>query len=851
MTSTPPSSAGSSASHHSAAPATQEGGRNDATPNTSNPAAAAPPDPTAKPPSVDDQTPLDSNPAGLGRPDPVPSEPVDLEQLLDEASPATNQSNAPSGPAGGPTGGDKPPPDAGTPRAIPQPKGEAYLSWLYAPTPSAFFFALRTSLAACLALGFSLWMELDDPSWAPLTVWSVAQISRGESLSKAKWRIVGTLVGCCAGIAIMAAIPQASWMYFPAIAVWLGICSFMATFISNFRAYGCVLAGYTCSVIGTGAAPDANHVFMIAMSRGSYIIIGVICEASVAFVFSPNQMRQARIRLRQLLQKALDMTATTLGQILTKGTNAQATARMQFGTMLRINNDIEFTEVEMGPHGHEADHARAALAAISVLLARGFGLVNQLEELVQNPDCHTLIEEILSFLKTLPECLPDPALIPELLAELQHLRDICRQYAAPHRLTSHGGAAPDELSAHHVAHLTAKDKADIVASALDERVMFVALGELLSDLERAIIEYNASTHIIRGDHFRFQPITHRDPRLALNNGLRSGSIILLTGLVYEVTAWPQGLKCIGIASLICGLNSINENPANATLGWLKGTIGAITAAWFLVFIFMPMVDVYEPLIVILVGGMMVGGLAKANPATRPAGAAYSLLFPTMLGLQNHHVMQEMQYFNINLGIGLASLMTVIVYRTILPFNAAQERFRLRRAMLRELRQLANPAANPSIARWVGNCMDRFSCILRHAGSTPDDRIEQFIEGTLGTLTMGMAVIKLRGLMDRDYLPESARRPIILVLHYVEFPAKHYMQAAQTTDSAIRRLRELDTSDHDTVSRLELTRAIAYLMVIAHNLKHCPNFLNPTRPFKGEGTALKTSPAGGHAAISPT
>lgn len=50
-----------------------------------------------------------------------------------------------------------------------------------------------------------------------------------------------------------------------------------------------------------------------------------------------------------------------------------------FGPILSINDQIEFSEAEMGPHGHEGDHARAALAAVSVLLSRGLGMTVRLQ----------------------------------------------------------------------------------------------------------------------------------------------------------------------------------------------------------------------------------------------------------------------------------------------------------------------------------------------------------------------------------------------------------------------------------------------------------------------------------------
>lgn len=160
------------------------------------------------------------------------------------------------------------------------------LSWLLAPTPSAIGFALRTTAAALIALVIALWMELDDPQWAAMTVWIVAQGSRGESLSKARWRLVGTGIGVVMSITLISAFNQTAWLFFPALSIWLGLCCGLATLVRNFRSYALVLAGYTTAIIAIGAIPHPENVFMTAMSRATYIVLGIVCESTVAGLFA-------------------------------------------------------------------------------------------------------------------------------------------------------------------------------------------------------------------------------------------------------------------------------------------------------------------------------------------------------------------------------------------------------------------------------------------------------------------------------------------------------------------------------------------------------------------------------------
>ncbi|QHI95727.1 FUSC family protein [Aristophania vespae] len=715
-------------------------------------------------------------------------------------------------------------------------KKRPFLSWIYAPSPEGFIFALRTTIASCIAIGIALWMELDSPAWAGMTVWAVAQLNRGESLSKARWRIIGTLIGALAAFVFMGLMPQSPWLFYPVIASWVGVCSGFATFCSNFRSYAFVLAGYTCAIICMAAVPDGNDLFMFAVSRASYIILGVVCETVIATIFSTDQEQHAHLKMRQKLESALILVSQTLVYVLGQDRIALTSARKQFGTILRINDEIEFSEIEMGAYGHEGDHARAALASVSALLSRGFGMATRLQLLTdEHPDFEVMTQEVLNFLSKFPKRLVKESELALLLEELQHLRDTCRQYASPMRLcVENPYQGQSVLTLAEAELLSSEDGVEVTTPELDERVLFVSLGELLGDFEQAITQYHASMHPIYGDHFRFNRHPSYDTKIAWHNGIRGALAIIITALIYEVTAWPSGTTFISLTSLICGLYATQENPVLGTTNFLKGTIVAWIVAWFLGFVFMPMVKTYEPLVIILGTAMFLGGLAKANPSTRRAAAAYCLLMPLMLGLHNHHVMDEVTYHNTNLAIVLAAVVSVGVFRSILPFDRDDERFRMRKTMLKELRSLANPNIAPQIGTWISHSTDRFSRLINHSEPSGSPLTEATIQGTLATLTLGLNIIRLRALMDREYLPESGRRPISLVLHYIERSTRNHARAARIARAAVRRLRELDTSEHDIITRLELTRALTYLVVIAHSLKTNSNFLDESRPFTGEG-----------------
>lgn len=664
-----------------------------------------------------------------------------------------------------------------------------------------------------------MWLELDSPIWSVMTVWAVAQGTRGESVSKARWRIVGTMMGATASICLFSVFPQQPWLFFPALSIWMGLCAGFATFVSNFRAYALVLAGYTCAIISMGAVSDPDNVFMIAMSRSTYIILGVICEAGMGLIFATNQERQARTNVRRKLQSALSLVATAIADILEQAETAQSRARELFGTILRLNSEIEFAEIEMGPHGHEGDHARAALAAVSVLLSRGFGMATRLSALTHgHGEFKHTAEHVQEFLRSLGVRLQQSNGIPGLLAELHQLSEECRHHAVPYDLAGH-----DE---------------QVVLGPADERVLYVALGELLNDMEIAIIEYDASSHTIPGDHFHFKLQSHRDARNAINNGLRVMAAIMFTAGVYEVTAWPNGTTFIAITALVCGLFATQENPVLGTGKFFKGAVWSAISAGILTFIFVPSFDTYEMLIMALGPAMFIGGLAKFNPATAGASASYGLLMPSMTNIQNHHRLDEIAYFNGASATVLAAAAAVFVFHTFLPFNPQSERLHLRRQMLAELRALCHLQIAPETRNWIGRNIDRFARLIRHAGPSPGKVVENYLQGTLATMTIGLNVIRLRTLLSREHLPDSARRPIELLLDRMEYTRDRHDRPARIAAAAIRRLRDLDEREDDLVTRLELIRGISYLVVIRHELTANADFLDETHAYTGYGRRHK-------------
>src|SRR5262249_3528111 len=134
--------------------------------------------------------------------------------------------------------------------------------------------------------------------WAGTSAALVCQPQLGASLRKGWFRMVGTVVGAVAIVALTALVPQDRILFLLGLAMWGAACAFVATLIRNFGGYGAALAGYTAAIIASdqlGAVGGAQgDVFTLAVTRASEVGIGIVCAG---IVLAGTDLGGARRRL--------------------------------------------------------------------------------------------------------------------------------------------------------------------------------------------------------------------------------------------------------------------------------------------------------------------------------------------------------------------------------------------------------------------------------------------------------------------------------------------------------------------------------------------------------------------------
>lgn len=421
--------------------------------------------------------------------------------------------------------------------ALAQFRGRSWpLKWLFAPSGNAVEFALRNTVASLVALGIAFWMELGEPQWAAMTVWITAQGSRGESLSKGRWRLAGTLLGMIGAITLVSAFPQAPWLFIPALAIWAGLCTGLATLCQNFRAYAFVLAAYTCAIIATGSLSAPDDVFKIAMARGTYIVLGVVCELVAGLVFSASLAVKARRTMRNWLTEGINAASLVVGDVLAGAAPPEGAVRAVFSRTLKLNEQLEFTVVEVGRSDHAIACAYASIGILSKSSQEASGCRRA------SPQHRRLRSDTgdpargRHFIKGIAPRLQSAGSLSALrqdLATLQARLEVMARCPGP---GESGGEADNP----------------------NDIIILQGIRLILTEYASLLIYFEAKpAEALQPSRLRLRRVVNY--HVAFHNAVRSTAAICLAGLIWEVTAWPEGLSFISFIAVVVGGFATTDN----------------------------------------------------------------------------------------------------------------------------------------------------------------------------------------------------------------------------------------------------------------------------------------------------
>lgn len=170
------------------------------------------------------------------------------------------------------------------------------MKWL---TKSALLFAVKTCIAAFLALYIALKLNLDKPAWAMVSVYVISQLYSASTVSKAIFRFLGTVLG---GIFIFIIYPltvQHPLLFSLSVSLWVACCLFLSLHDRTPKSYIFMLAGYSAAIMGFADVTTPLGITYTVISRVEEITVAIICSSLIHMLVFP-------VRMRSLLENSVN-----------------------------------------------------------------------------------------------------------------------------------------------------------------------------------------------------------------------------------------------------------------------------------------------------------------------------------------------------------------------------------------------------------------------------------------------------------------------------------------------------------------------------------------------------------------
>ncbi|NHO53464.1 FUSC family protein [Acetobacter estunensis] len=679
----------------------------------------------------------------------------------------------------------------------------ASMRWLFAPRLAALGFSLRTTLASLLALAIAFWMELGQPQWAAMTAWIVAQGTRGESISKGYWRVIGTLAGITSAVALVAMTPQQPWLFFPLLATWVGLCTACGTLVHNFRSYAFVLTAYTCAIVAISAVDAQDQVFDIAVARGTYILLGVMCEMVVAMIFVPNVPERARKAIHEQLDRIIAQSVEAVRDILMGRSPPESDIHQILSMAIALNDRMEFSAIETGRGEPAVRNARGTLGQIARFTSRGVGMRSRLVATGHVPQglSASLLNAVTDMLGRLPACLSDPASLIRLRQDVSALKLRCHADVERTLTIESALIVPQEN----------------LSPVLRDRVILQGTGLLLDELAHLLACYvgdpveaivSAQSRLVRPPNWR----------ATWANGVRSGLAVLVGAMIWEITAWPQGAMFDMFVAVVCARFASFSNTVLASRTFLYGAVWAVALSIVPVFLVMPITSDYPVLCLAISIPMVIGGLANRNPATAAMAASFVNFFPYMIGPENHGRIDEIQWLNTSLPLLCGLGFGVLIFRHVLPFSLSSFLSAFVHSSKRMLNRISRSDMRVEEPVWVGLLVENMEILIANGGRIAGQLMNDLLRGAFSLMTLGRNLMQARRMTADPDLPADARATMETMFATLARHPAAMDDMRATVTHALSRLMTLEREEPDA-ARAKITMIIGCLMIVATELGH--------------------------------
>jgi uncharacterized membrane protein YccC len=586
-------------------------------------------------------------------------------------------------------------------------------------------FSVRLWVSVCLALFVAFWLQLDSPFWAGTSAAVVCQPQLGASLRKGWFRMIGTVIGAVAIVVFTACFPQDRIGFFALLALWGGICAFVATVLRNFASYAAALAGYTAAIVAAdtlGATGGASsEVFLLAIFRASEICIGIVCAG---IVLAGTDFGGAQRRLAaSFAEVAAEIAGGFTRMLALAGPQLPDTQAERRELVRRVIELDPMIDQALGESSHLRDSSTMLQAAVHGLFAVLVGWRGIAAHLRRLPDdaSQRAVEAILAGIPAELRSAWEPSSFKRWIADPVSLQRVCEE--GERTLLALKTDTPSQ-------RLLADEAAEVlngIACVLDGLALLVDASDRTPARNR-----NASPGVA-------------DWLPAVVNGVRAFVTIGAVELLWVATAWPSGGTAIVFVTIMVVLLSPRGDLAylSALAFSLTAAVGIVVAA-IIEFAVLPAVETFPAFCAAMALFLIPVGFAvgrSRTPALMAVFGGMGVAITRLLSTTNPMVFDTAQFYNTALAIFVGCAIGPLAFRLLPPLSPALRVRRLLALTLRDLRRLAISPLPRRSANWRRRMYDRLAALPDQA--EPLQRAQ-----LLAALSVGIDINHLRELTPR-------------------------------------------------------------------------------------------------------
>ncbi|WP_428493279.1 FUSC family protein [Rhodopila sp.] len=548
--------------------------------------------------------------------------------------------------------------------------------WLELPggfPPDTVGFAVRTTLALMLAYYFCFWIQLSSASTAGVCVAIVAQPQFGGTMSKAVYCVAGTLIGGVAAVIVTALFAQDRSMMLIVFTLWLAGCSFVASLLKDFRAYGATLAGYTLAIVSITDIDMPQAVFLTALDRIAAILVGVCSLALVNGLFGRADAWQALTK--QLRQLIAEKTERVIGALRGEATTESVVDEAQWATaVLALRTQASFVAGELPAGRIRAAGARRAIAGLLGMAAASQAIKAGLARAEPDATVRLAIERTIEALGNPSAGNPRLDLLADGSAELGQvfLLERLDDVVAQHRFAQDGlGALTDGRAPLRRVRLPSQP--DLVGAAL--------------------------------------------------NATRTAIVVGLAALFCIYGNWSGATFLLVQLSAVVALLGMQPNPTRAAVLFGAQFPLAIVAGGLVEFLLLPQAGDFV-LFVLAVAPFALISCVLARHPSLGAGAGTGMLiwYVLMLAPANPPTYDLTSFFNIALEMVGSVLAVIVGFAVILPVSPPRRLGRVMHAALRDVRRTWRRRRRLDRVRMLSLQYDRLAAALLWLGRRTPARL---------------------------------------------------------------------------------------------------------------------------------